>query len=216
MCAERIPVSITHSCIVPSIRVWVKFSLTAIVRENLTRHQAGPARPFTWLPVAFYGSCQATLATEKGHPQWGRKRHRTFAEAAGPKRGWDHFEPAKPIEEAMWNAFGHLVEPSLVAAAITAVGTSVRAVFRYPHMWRYLESRYRHSICPSGTRVRCHHHEVATGASVVSRYPNGERQDFARILPQDRTTAGSRTPRPGLPVHGTVARARQPGGKPAR
>jgi hypothetical protein len=43
----------------------------------------------------------------------------------------------------MWNALAHLAGPTLVTTAIAVLGTSVRAVFRYPHMWRYLEIRHR-------------------------------------------------------------------------
>jgi hypothetical protein len=43
----------------------------------------------------------------------------------------------------MWNVLTHLSGPALTVAAIAVVGTSVRPVFRYPHMWRYLESRQK-------------------------------------------------------------------------
>jgi len=45
--------------------------------------------------------------------------------------------------QAMWNALTHLTGPTLLTTAIAVLGTSVRAVFRYPHMWRYLEIRHR-------------------------------------------------------------------------
>jgi hypothetical protein len=44
----------------------------------------------------------------------------------------------------MWIAAAHLAGPTLLTAAIAVVGTSIRAAFRYPHMWRYLEFRYGH------------------------------------------------------------------------
>jgi hypothetical protein len=55
----------------------------------------------------------------------------------------------------MWNAVAHLAGPTLLTAAIAVLGTSVRAVFRYPYMWRYLEFRYRRSVRPPCAPVRC-------------------------------------------------------------
>jgi hypothetical protein len=44
----------------------------------------------------------------------------------------------------MWTVPAHLSGPALVVVAvIVAVGLSIRPIFRYPHMWRYLESRLR-------------------------------------------------------------------------
>jgi hypothetical protein len=50
----------------------------------------------------------------------------------------------------MWNAVAHLAGPTLLTAAIAVLGTSVRAAFRYPHMWHYLEFRSRRGSCRSG------------------------------------------------------------------
>lgn len=42
----------------------------------------------------------------------------------------------------MWTVLNHLSGPALdVAAVIAVLGISARPVFRYPYMWRYLESR---------------------------------------------------------------------------
>jgi hypothetical protein len=42
----------------------------------------------------------------------------------------------------MWTVFIHLSGSTLCVAAVIAVlGISARSVFRYPYMWRYLESR---------------------------------------------------------------------------
>jgi len=44
----------------------------------------------------------------------------------------------------MWTVLVHLQIPNLgVASVVTALGVSVRPVFRYPHLWRYMESRLR-------------------------------------------------------------------------
>ncbi|MCU1685188.1 MAG: hypothetical protein JWQ81_5927 [Amycolatopsis sp.] len=44
----------------------------------------------------------------------------------------------------MWNFVTHLQIPALgVGGGLAALGIGVRSVFRYPHMWRYLESRSR-------------------------------------------------------------------------
>jgi hypothetical protein len=85
-----------------------------------------------------------------------RKRQGTFAEAAKVERVWVHF-PATQADggQAMWNALAHLAGPTILTAAIAALGTSVRAVFRYPHMWRYLEFRCTRCIRPPGTAPRC-------------------------------------------------------------
>ena len=54
----------------------------------------------------------------------------------------------------MWNALAHLAGPTLLTTAIAVLGTSVRAVFRYPHMWQYLEFRRRNDIRPSAMQLR--------------------------------------------------------------
>jgi hypothetical protein len=54
----------------------------------------------------------------------------------------------------MWIAVAHLAGPTLLTAAVAVLGTSVRAVFRYPHMWRYLEFRCRHRVRPPCTQSR--------------------------------------------------------------
>jgi hypothetical protein len=42
----------------------------------------------------------------------------------------------------MWTVLIHFSGPTLgVAAVIAVLGISARSVFRYPYMWRYLESR---------------------------------------------------------------------------
>jgi hypothetical protein len=41
------------------------------------------------------------------------------------------------------NFLAHPSGLALMIAAVTAFGTSVRSVFRYPHVWRYLELRQR-------------------------------------------------------------------------
>jgi hypothetical protein len=56
----------------------------------------------------------------------------------------------------MWNALAHLVGPTFLTTAIAVLGMSMRAVFRYPHMWRYLENRHRSDMGPSGRQLRCH------------------------------------------------------------
>jgi hypothetical protein len=53
----------------------------------------------------------------------------------------------------MWNVLAHLSGPALTVAAIAVLGTSVRPVFRYPHMWRYLESRQKSDACTSGAPI---------------------------------------------------------------
>jgi hypothetical protein len=75
--------------------------------------------------------------------------------------GWGESEftflPAELMEarQAMWNALAHLAGPTLLTTAIAVLGTSVRAVFRYPHMWRYLEIRHRSDIRLSGRQLPC-------------------------------------------------------------
>jgi hypothetical protein len=42
----------------------------------------------------------------------------------------------------MWTVLAHLSGPVLGVAAVLAVlGASARPIFRYPFMWRYLETR---------------------------------------------------------------------------
>ena len=53
----------------------------------------------------------------------------------------------------MCSVLTHLLNPASLVAAVTAGGASVRAVFRYPHMWRYLESRRQNDTRRSRTRI---------------------------------------------------------------
>jgi hypothetical protein len=55
----------------------------------------------------------------------------------------------------MWNAVAHLAGPTLLTAAIAVLGTSVRAAFRYPYMWRYLEFRRKHGVRPACAAFHC-------------------------------------------------------------
>jgi hypothetical protein len=42
----------------------------------------------------------------------------------------------------MWTVLVHLSGPACsVAAVLVVLGVAARPVFRYPHMWRYMESR---------------------------------------------------------------------------
>lgn len=44
----------------------------------------------------------------------------------------------------MWNLIAHLPVPALGTAGILGLlGLCARPIFKYPHMWRYLESRHR-------------------------------------------------------------------------
>lgn len=82
-----------------------------------------------------------------GHPA---EASLMYALSATPSR-WrqHHVERSRPSLRA------------LTVAAIAVLGTSVRPVFRYPHMWRYLESRQKSDACtlgapiaPTGSRQR--------------------------------------------------------------
>jgi len=63
--------------------------------------------------------------------------------------------PAKPMEATMWCILAHLSGPALTVAAVAAMGTWVRPIFRYPHMWRYLESRRETASAHPGTPLPC-------------------------------------------------------------
>lgn len=108
------------------------------------------------LPAISRRCVKFPLLSRRCTPVGARKQQRTFAEAAKVGRVWVHF-PATQADggQAMWNALTHLAGPTLLTAAIAALGTSVRAVFRYPYMWRYLEFRCRRGIRPPGTPPRC-------------------------------------------------------------
>jgi len=60
----------------------------------------------------------------------------------------------------MWNILAHLPSPALTVAAIAVLGTSVRPVFRYPHMWRYLEARQNSYACTPGSDPLLGHREA--------------------------------------------------------
>ncbi len=53
----------------------------------------------------------------------------------------------------MCSVLTHLLNPAPLLAAVTAAGASLRAVFRYPHMWRYLESRRQNDARRSRARI---------------------------------------------------------------
>lgn len=44
----------------------------------------------------------------------------------------------------MWNVIANLSPSTFVPVGILAVlGLSIRPIFKYPHIWRYLEFRHR-------------------------------------------------------------------------
>lgn len=43
----------------------------------------------------------------------------------------------------MWNAVAPFSGPTALFAGATVLGGAIRALFKYPHLWRYLEARHR-------------------------------------------------------------------------
>lgn len=44
----------------------------------------------------------------------------------------------------MWNAIAHIPASTAAFTGMTAtLGLAIRALFKYPHLWRYLETRHR-------------------------------------------------------------------------
>ncbi len=99
----------------------------------------------------------------------------------------------------MWNVLAHLSGPALTVAAIAVLGTSVRPVFRYPHMWRYLESRQKSDAWTSGAPI----------ASAERGTVNGARTTPGCAL-SAATTAGVTEPDGRVACSGAIAAAKTP------
>jgi hypothetical protein len=117
------------------------------------------------LRVADGGTCTGHLVTVRTHARpSGPTRRCPVQPSGGPARN-----PARAIRSSLVKAgwivasaadgaavvIGHLSGPALTVAAVAAVGTWVRPVFRYPHMWRYLESRRETASAHPGTPRPC-------------------------------------------------------------
>jgi hypothetical protein len=56
----------------------------------------------------------------------------------------------------MWTLPIHLSGPACsVVAVLGVLGVSVRPVFRYPHLWRYLELRLYKKCCHGRAEQEC-------------------------------------------------------------
>lgn len=70
----------------------------------------------------------------------------------------------------MWTLPIHLSGPACsVVAVLGVLGVSVRPVFRYPHLWRYLELRLDKKCCHRRTKREC----VCNGACRGGACPRG-------------------------------------------
>lgn len=103
----------------------------------------------------FVACCQVFLAFAESHSHRGREIDDDVCGGYRVRRAWVHC-PASQADggQAMWNSLSQLEGPTLLATAVAALGASVRAAFRYPYVWRYLEFRCRCCCMPPVTPVR--------------------------------------------------------------
>jgi len=101
----------------------------------------------------------------------------------------------------MWTALVHLPGPICgTVAFIISLGISTRSVFRYPHLWRYLESRIqvKHDCHSNGRKCAC-----ATGScpphssAGASKLPARQLWHAARSSTQSEDLPDSRVDLPG-------------------
>lgn len=117
----------------------------------------------------------------------------------------------------MWSTPIHLLShTSGVAAIIAALGLLAWPAFRYPHMWRYLESR-RHlarNRAPVSPRSLADDHE--TDSRMVAKQPIVERSKSHRRCADDgrRSAWSALRSRPGPELNNARAIDTFPGQRP--